>query len=252
VTEEQALLATIFATPEDDAPRLIYADWLDEHGQPERAEFIRVQCELAREKPAYIIVVAGNRQQFLDWQRSVLSEHYPHSRGLLRLVIPATREEHLIGLRNCDIVRTGTWGQNPIAHNDRLKICERPGRMRERELLAAADEYIWAGKAVSRCFLTKPFSWRRGFIESGDCRAANWILDADAILATHPVQEVRLVTPIERAMLAGQEWADYVAGERGEAILRRRWPTVKTWHLPTHRPMDRYQTEPVHDFEAVG
>jgi uncharacterized protein (TIGR02996 family) len=48
-----ALLAAIRAAPDDDAPRLVYADWLDEHGQPERAEFIRVQCELARrESPA--------------------------------------------------------------------------------------------------------------------------------------------------------------------------------------------------------
>ena len=43
-------LAAIRAAPDDDAPRLIYADWLDEHGQAERAEFIRVQCELARRK----------------------------------------------------------------------------------------------------------------------------------------------------------------------------------------------------------
>jgi len=48
-----ALLDAIRAAPDDDAPRLVYADWLDEHGQPERAEFIRVQCELARqESPA--------------------------------------------------------------------------------------------------------------------------------------------------------------------------------------------------------
>jgi uncharacterized protein (TIGR02996 family) len=33
--------------PEDDAPRLIYADWLEEHGQSDRAEFIRLQIELA-------------------------------------------------------------------------------------------------------------------------------------------------------------------------------------------------------------
>lgn len=47
-TTEQALLRAILDTPADDAPRLIYADWLEENGQPERAEFIRVQCELAR------------------------------------------------------------------------------------------------------------------------------------------------------------------------------------------------------------
>ena len=39
-------LAQVLAAPEDDAPRLIYADWLEEAGDP-RGEFIRVQCELA-------------------------------------------------------------------------------------------------------------------------------------------------------------------------------------------------------------
>src|SRR4051812_40296621 len=48
MSDAPTLLAAIRAAPEDDAPRLVYADWLDEHGQPERAEFIRVQCELAR------------------------------------------------------------------------------------------------------------------------------------------------------------------------------------------------------------
>jgi uncharacterized protein (TIGR02996 family) len=37
----------IRAYPDDDTPRLIYADWLDERGDP-RGEFIRVQIALAR------------------------------------------------------------------------------------------------------------------------------------------------------------------------------------------------------------
>ena len=45
---ESALLAAIEAEPDNDLPRLIYADWLEEHGQAERAEFIRLQCELAQ------------------------------------------------------------------------------------------------------------------------------------------------------------------------------------------------------------
>src|SRR5262249_46319231 len=45
-----ALLRALLETPEDDALRLVYADWLQENGQAERAEFIRVQCELARLK----------------------------------------------------------------------------------------------------------------------------------------------------------------------------------------------------------
>jgi uncharacterized protein (TIGR02996 family) len=47
VTERAGLLRAIRAAPEDTAMRLVYADWLEEHGDPERAEFIRVQCELA-------------------------------------------------------------------------------------------------------------------------------------------------------------------------------------------------------------
>jgi uncharacterized protein (TIGR02996 family) len=48
VSEEKALIGSVIATPEDDAPRLVYADWLEEHGRAERAELIRVQCELSR------------------------------------------------------------------------------------------------------------------------------------------------------------------------------------------------------------
>jgi uncharacterized protein (TIGR02996 family) len=45
---KDAFLADICQHPDDDAVRLIYADWLDEHGEPERAEFIRLQIERAR------------------------------------------------------------------------------------------------------------------------------------------------------------------------------------------------------------
>lgn len=42
-----ALMQTIIEQPDDDTPRLIYADWLEEQGQQPRGEFIRVQCEAA-------------------------------------------------------------------------------------------------------------------------------------------------------------------------------------------------------------
>jgi uncharacterized protein (TIGR02996 family) len=48
MSESDSLFQAILANPDDDAPRLVYADWLDEHGRPERAEFIRVQCAMAR------------------------------------------------------------------------------------------------------------------------------------------------------------------------------------------------------------
>jgi uncharacterized protein (TIGR02996 family) len=47
--ERDALLAAVRdADPADDLPALVYADWQDEHGQPEHAELIRVMVELAK------------------------------------------------------------------------------------------------------------------------------------------------------------------------------------------------------------
>src|SRR5262245_29077001 len=44
---EDALLQAVIDNPDDDAVRLVYADWLEEHGQPARAAFIRVQIQLS-------------------------------------------------------------------------------------------------------------------------------------------------------------------------------------------------------------
>lgn len=46
MTECDAILADVCASPEDMTPRLVYADWLDDHGEPARAELIRCQIHL--------------------------------------------------------------------------------------------------------------------------------------------------------------------------------------------------------------
>lgn len=46
-TEHADFLRRITENPEDDTARLVYADWLEENGQAERAEFIRIQIEIA-------------------------------------------------------------------------------------------------------------------------------------------------------------------------------------------------------------
>jgi uncharacterized protein (TIGR02996 family) len=50
VTPEDAFVADILEHPDDDTPRLILADWLEDRGavgDADRAEFIRVQCRRA-------------------------------------------------------------------------------------------------------------------------------------------------------------------------------------------------------------
>jgi uncharacterized protein (TIGR02996 family) len=47
MTDGEAFLQAIIDSPDDDTPRLVFADWLEDHDQHDRAEFIRVQIELA-------------------------------------------------------------------------------------------------------------------------------------------------------------------------------------------------------------
>lgn len=48
--EFTALMRAVCLSPADDLPRLVLADWLDEHSFPERAEFVRIGCDLANAK----------------------------------------------------------------------------------------------------------------------------------------------------------------------------------------------------------
>ena len=48
MSDRDSFLAAIVGRPDDDLPRLIYADYLDERGESPRAEFIRLQCAAAR------------------------------------------------------------------------------------------------------------------------------------------------------------------------------------------------------------
>jgi uncharacterized protein (TIGR02996 family) len=46
-----AFLRKLLEVPDDDGPRLAYADWLEERGEMERAELLRIECVMA-ELPA--------------------------------------------------------------------------------------------------------------------------------------------------------------------------------------------------------
>jgi uncharacterized protein (TIGR02996 family) len=57
-SEQEALLRAVAADPADDLPRLVYADWLDEHGDDEQAVYVRAAV-------AGTTTADGNR----DWLR---------------------------------------------------------------------------------------------------------------------------------------------------------------------------------------
>lgn len=67
-----ALEAAIRSRPDDDLPRLVYADWLEEEGEPERALFIRLQCSASERGIAEPV----RRRMLLEAER-IWSRNYP-------------------------------------------------------------------------------------------------------------------------------------------------------------------------------
>ncbi|MFO0845576.1 MAG: TIGR02996 domain-containing protein [Gemmataceae bacterium] len=80
---DAAFLAAIRDEPDEDLPRLAYADWLDEHGQAERAEFIRVQVELS-----HGVRDAGVSAGLLRRQRELLAGRREEWLGPLKRLAP--------------------------------------------------------------------------------------------------------------------------------------------------------------------
>jgi uncharacterized protein (TIGR02996 family) len=78
VNPQRGFLQAITAQPDEDAPRLIYADWLEDSDQAQRAELIRAQVELARlpDDSQHRREVAFRARQLLDqhaegWARAL-------------------------------------------------------------------------------------------------------------------------------------------------------------------------------------
>jgi uncharacterized protein (TIGR02996 family) len=98
---EQAFLEAICDNPEDDTPRLVFADWLEENGQPERAEFILVQIEMAslgQDDPRRPALADRSRALFFDptaaWGRELreLLTYSAWERGFVwRVALTAAR-----------------------------------------------------------------------------------------------------------------------------------------------------------------
>lgn len=86
MTDREALLRAVLLSPADDTPRLVFADWLDETGQPERAELIRVQCELDTLVPCSAFMyscyehgprcLCGSRRQLQEQEKKLLDQHW--------------------------------------------------------------------------------------------------------------------------------------------------------------------------------
>jgi uncharacterized protein (TIGR02996 family) len=120
--EERYLRQAIAQAPDDDLPRLVLADWLEEQGRSIEAEFIRVQLVsarlevLSRAEQQRHVAIYRRQNELLEQQQQTLLRHVPEPlrqegyfdfhRGLvcaitapLRLLLPyATELQQLIPL----------------------------------------------------------------------------------------------------------------------------------------------------------
>ena len=273
MTEQEALLAAILATPADDTPRLVYADYLDEtagtvecvtcngvdwssawitdgkcpscrgsgrvsDGRRERAAFIRVQCELARGKCEVHENATGcakGRSPWCDW-------------CLLGL-----REREL--LSNCRLVESWLgWEVGP----DAVSQINAPSGMWHGGWLIESENAP-AGPDIMGNFV-------RGFVSVVESTWAAWRTHAAAITARQPVELVRLTTrpPDINLIMPGGDtggfwWEIEVVGEpvrindserdyvRVDDLVRRRWPKIE-FELP---PADRW-AHYVGEYTEVG
>lgn len=176
------LMEAIASAPDDDAPRLVAADWFEEHGQPERGELISVQCRLEKLDPA-----SPEREPLVERMRALLRELKPGWKpslfnlevGLVRgfpgsvvgdpsdilaaaqelaqLALPIDRVglSHVLGTSDLEaLVRTPFWAGVRVLHLDDLDDVAAPalfesGKMERIEHLVveraeALDRTSWA------------------------------------------------------------------------------------------------------------
>jgi uncharacterized protein (TIGR02996 family) len=92
--EQADFIRAILAEPEDDAPRLVFADWLEERGEGDRAAWIRASCRRAKvrsNEPGFNELIDQVRERFRRcrpaWWQEVTGVSQHNDRGMFRFEV---------------------------------------------------------------------------------------------------------------------------------------------------------------------
>lgn len=202
-SERRAFIRAICEAPDDDAPRLIFTDWLYEHEEFELAEFIHVQCEFSRN---------------------------PEKRERFECDLCFGRDYGKCGRCN----NTGFYFRHPLEYRMR-DLWYKNYRIWNPSGIGGAIVSRWmttfggAGLTKDIGASTVGVILQRGFVNYIACPAAYCPTHLDAILSEHPIREVKLTSQPE----PWHEWMD-IRGHVTErwpdgqtkAFRLRRWPGV--------------------------
>jgi uncharacterized protein (TIGR02996 family) len=190
----QAFIAGICADTADDAPRLILCDWLEDNGQPERAEFIRLGLEMAR---------LGDECSRAKAFRQVWPDQKPHPCG---------------DCAYCDLLRRTEALVDRVHHTSSIQDWR-------------SHSMYWGKRKEAIEQLSKePYCFfRRGFVAAVTLPLATFMETAGELFRHNPIEEVRLSdrSPSGYPASSGMDnravpvrW--FMGGDDAEAVL----PTV--------------------------
>lgn len=240
-TEERALCTAIAAHPDEDTPRLVYADWLQEHDQPERAEFIRVQVELA---------TYGDLQPFATCRASVNAGMFmlkPTMAEVEAICQTQSRIDHLRN-RERELFQHKRNLHSGAANSD-VFFGRRDCFPLYNEVLIDPKGRWNHGCNVVACEGSHYFLVRRGMIEKVHIYWNHWCRhDAKAILERHPVRTVEFsALPCFFFQDETGNWVDtYESWATGGPEFRRaagaRWGKHIEFIAPfdTHDPQEEF------------
>jgi uncharacterized protein (TIGR02996 family) len=225
VLEEEGFLRSIIDSPEDDTPRLVYADWLEERGDP-HGEFIRVQCALKRPHAAEDHDRLAAREKELlqahdaTWAKPIrrLVEKWAFTRGFVEAVCMTPRQflRHAATLLRRAPVQWVELRADGIAEESRslarrLADCPHLSRIPE---LTFRDSW---GEESLRIVLTSPHLAGATFLEFGDynCTAVT----AEILASTPALSRLRTLcfanfdgAPMGDAGVSALAQASHLAG----------------------------------------
>jgi uncharacterized protein (TIGR02996 family) len=152
---EQGLLGAVLAEPDDDTPRLIYADWLEENGQPERAEFILLQIERAR-RPWPDGGTPGDRETALlathgeKWLRPLLALRAPFGRERFAFHRGFAERVHHLELHHFIDWDDRIWRATPVSYIQLTDTASETGEYRPPEEIEGLLRAVAAKPELAR------------------------------------------------------------------------------------------------------
>lgn len=184
--EQRAFIDAIIANPEDDAPRLVYADWLDEHDDQMSCPTCNGDCQVK------ISVTYVPNNQYTRCQTCNGSGCVPNLFAERAAFI--RKQLELPDVDNCFCGVDGIYSDAHYKFDFRL-----------------------AQITVDGSYIHKRFVYRRGFVYKIACTMNSWLDNGQEIVRDHPITRVE-ITDKKPSYYGGYGYVWYHLSHGGEAI----------------------------------